>query len=148
MTIDWLHFTPWASLAGGLVLGLATALFMLVHGRILGISGILGGLIVPGRSDTGWRVAFVLGLVAAPVVSGWLAPEGWARAPRIDASPALIVLAGVLVGLGTRYAAGCTSGHGICGLSRLSPLSLVATACFMAAGFAVVFVMRHLVGGA
>lgn len=144
MTIDWTHFTPWTSLAGGLLLGVAAALFILLNGRVLGISGILGGLLAPKKGDTGWRLSFVLGMLAAPLVAGLLAPEGFLKAPRIDASYALVVLAGLLVGVGTRYGSGCTSGHGVCGLSRLSPRSLVATLSFMAAGFLVVFLLRHV----
>ncbi len=144
MTIDWNNFTPWASLAGGILLGLASALFVLVNGRILGISGILGGLLTFKRSDAGWRVAFLLGMLAAPATLAWIAPAGLIAAPRIDATYGLVVIAGLLVGYGTRLGSGCTSGHGVCGLSRLSPRSLVATGSFMAAGFAMVYVMRHL----
>jgi uncharacterized membrane protein YedE/YeeE len=141
MTIDWNHFTPWASLAGGVLLGLASALFILFNGRVLGISGILGGLLRPRAGDAGWRIAFIAGLLAAPAVwSLFAAPV----VPRIDATPALLVVAGLLVGWGTRYGSGCTSGHGVCGLSRMSPRSLVATLAFMGTGFATVFVMRHL----
>ncbi len=141
MTIDWTHFTPWASLAGGLLLGLASAAFILFNGRILGISGILGGLLRPQAGDTGWRLSFVAGLLVAPLVwSLFAAPV----VPRIDAGPALLVIAGLLVGWGTRYGSGCTSGHGVCGLSRLSPRSLVATLAFMGAGFATVYALRHL----
>lgn len=141
MTIDWTHFTPWASLAGGLLLGLASAAFILLNGRVLGISGIVGGLIKPLAGDALWRVAFVAGLLAAPWVwTLFAAPV----VPRIDAGGAVLVVAGLLVGWGTRYGSGCTSGHGVCGLSRLSPRSLVATLAFMGAGFAVVFVARHL----
>ncbi|MFY7980302.1 MAG: YeeE/YedE family protein [Limnohabitans sp.] len=144
MTIDWNHFTPWASLAGGILLGLASALFILVNGRILGISGILGGLLLPKGADAGWRVAFLLGMLAAPVTLAWIAPADLITAPTIDAGYAAVVIAGLLVGYGTRLGSGCTSGHGVCGLSRLSPRSLVATGSFMAAGFAIVYVMRHL----
>jgi len=144
MVIDWVHFTPWASLGGGLVLGLAAALFVLLNGRILGISGILGGLLLPRLGDIGWRISFLLGMAAAPTVFAWLTPADFLAAPRIEAGYALIVAAGLLVGLGTRYGSGCTSGHGVCGLSRLSPRSLVATLTFMGAGFAIVFVVRHL----
>ncbi|OSZ64631.1 YeeE/YedE family protein [Hydrogenophaga sp. IBVHS2] len=144
MTIAWTHFTPWTSLAGGLLLGLAAALFILLNGRVLGISGILGGLLAPKRGDAGWRLSFVLGLLAAPLVASLLAPEGFLKAPRIDAGYGLVVLAGLLVGVGTRYGSGCTSGHGVCGLSRLSPRSLVATLAFMAAGFLTVFLIRHV----
>ena len=144
MTIDWLHFTPWASLAGGVLLGVASALFILLNGRVLGISGIVGGLLRPRAGDTTWRLAFLAGMLAAPLVYGLLAPAGFVQAPRIDAGYGLVAIAGLLVGVGTRYGAGCTSGHGVCGLSRLSPRSLVATLSFMAAGFAIVFVVRHL----
>lgn len=144
MTIDWTHFTPWASLAGGVLLGLASALFILVNGRILGISGILGGLLRPQAGDTGWRIAFLLGLFAAPVSFGLLAPAGAISLPRIDAGYGLLIAAGLLVGFGTRYGSGCTSGHGVCGLSRLSPRSMVATGLFMAAGFVIVFLLRHV----
>ncbi|WP_382323809.1 YeeE/YedE family protein [Hydrogenophaga sp. UC242_53] len=144
MNIDWAHFTPWASLAGGILIGLAAAAFILMNGRVLGISGILGGLLPPRAGDAGWRIAFLLGVFSAPLLYGWLAPDGLLRAPRIDAGTGLLVAAGLLVGLGTRYGSGCTSGHGVCGLSRLSPRSLVRTLCFMAAGFAVVYAVRHL----
>ena len=144
MTIDWTHFTPWASLAGGLVLGLAAAVFILFSGRILGISGIVGGLLSPRAGDVGWRIAFVLGMLAAPVTFAWIAPAGLLPAPRIDAGYGAVVAAGLLVGFGTRLGSGCTSGHGVCGLSRLSPRSLVATLAFMAAGFLTVFLIRHL----
>jgi len=144
MTIDWTHFTPWASLAGGLLLGLASALFILLNGRILGISGILGGLLKRQPGDIGWRMAFVLGMLAAPLTLGLIAPAGLVSAPRIEASYLLVVVAGLMVGYGTRMGSGCTSGHGVCGLSRLSPRSMVATASFMAAGFVIVYLMRHL----
>jgi uncharacterized membrane protein YedE/YeeE len=143
MNIDWAHFTPWTSLAGGILLGIASAMMVLLSGRILGISGILGGLLAPRIGDIGWRVAFLLGMGASPMVFAALMPPELLPVVRIDASEPLIALAGVLVGLGTRYGSGCTSGHGVCGLSRLSPRSLVATLCFMAAGFAVVYLLRH-----
>ena len=143
MMISWESFTPWASLAGGALIGLAAALFVLFNGRIAGISGILGGLLQWPRGDVAWRIAFLLGLVAAPVAYGLVAPL---PDVRVDADTATLIAAGLLVGLGTRYGSGCTSGHGVCGLSRLSPRSLVATASFMAAGFVTVFVVRHLIG--
>ena len=143
MNIDWTHFTPWASLAGGVLLGVASAAFILLNGRILGISGIVGGLLGPSRGDAGWRVAFLLGLLAAPATFAWFAPSGFLAEPRIDAGYGAIVVAGLLVGFGTRYGSGCTSGHGVCGLSRLSPRSVVATMAFMAAGFVTVFLIRH-----
>ena len=145
MSIDWTNFTPWASLSGGIILGLASAIFILVNGRILGISGILGGLLPPKVGDTTWRIAFMLGLFAAPAVFHAVVPVQYITAPRIEASDFLVVAAGLLVGIGTRYASGCTSGHGVCGLSRLSPRSLVATASFMGAGFITVYVMRHVI---
>ena len=140
--IDWAHFTPWTSLAGGLLIGAAAAMFLLLNGRIAGISGILGGVLRPKDGDTGWRVAFIAGLIAAPLLYQLATPL---PAVNIDASTAELVVAGLLVGVGTRYGSGCTSGHGVCGLSRLSPRSLVATAAFMAAGFATVFIVRHLI---
>ena len=144
MNIDWNHFTPWASLTGGLMLGVASAVFILINGRILGISGILGGLLPPKLGDIGWRVAFLLGMLAAPTVFIVLAPAGLASEPRIDAGFWTVIAAGLLVGIGTRYASGCTSGHGVCGLSRLSPRSLVATLSFMGAGFFIVYIVRHV----
>jgi uncharacterized membrane protein YedE/YeeE len=141
VTIDWNSFTPWASLAGGALIGLAAAMFVLLNGRIAGVSGILGGLLRPARGEIAWRVAFIGGLILAAPVYGMLAvlPE-----VRIEAGYGVLVVAGLLVGIGTRYGAGCTSGHGVCGLSRRSPRSLVATAAFMATGFITVFIVRHL----
>ncbi|BEP96384.1 YeeE/YedE family protein [Acidovorax sp. A79] len=142
MQIDWNHFTPWSALAGGILLGLAAAGFVLFNGRVLGISGIVGGLLRPRSGDIAWRIALVLGLLAAPAL--YRGVVGASQGPRIDASWAMVVLAGLLVGLGTRYGGGCTSGHGVCGLARLSPRSLVATLAFMGTGFASVFVIRHV----
>lgn len=141
--IDWHNFTPWTSLAGGVLIGVAAALFILLNGRILGISGILGGLLPPKPGDTLWRVTFLLGIFLSPLMFNLLAPAEYIKAPRIDADYSLLILAGLLVGVGTRYGSGCTSGHGVCGLSRLSPRSLAATATFMAAGFATVYIIRH-----
>ena len=140
MLIDWTHFTPWAALAGGVLLGLASALLVLLNGRILGISGIVGGLLRPRAGDMGWRLAFVLGMLVAPGLY-WLVVGP--TQPRIDANWGMVVIAGLLVGVGTRYGSGCTSGHGVCGLSRMSPRSLVATLAFMGAGFVTVFLIRH-----
>jgi uncharacterized protein len=144
MTIDWTSFTPGPALLGGVLIGIAAAMFILLNGRIAGISGVIGGLLAPGWADMGWRVAFIAGLVLAPLFWSLAAalPE-----IRIDAGYPLLIVAGFLVGLSTRYGAGCTSGHGVCGISRLSPRSLVATGCFMATGFATVYVARHLIGG-
>ena len=139
MNIDWTHFTPWPSFAGGILIGLAAALLLLFNGRIAGISGIVGGLLRPARGDLAWRFAFVAGLVIAPLA------YGLARAlpaVTVEADLPTLVLAGLLVGVGTRYGAGCTSGHGVCGLSRGSPRSLAATLAFMLAGFATVFLAR------
>jgi uncharacterized membrane protein YedE/YeeE len=141
MTIDWNHFTPWAALAGGILLGLASAMFILVNGRVLGISGIVGGLLRPKTGDAGWRISFVLGMLAAPLL--YMLVAGPVPA-TIDAGWGTVVLAGLFVGVGTRYGSGCTSGHGVCGLSRLSPRSLAATLSFMGAGFAIVFLVRHV----
>ena len=140
MTLDMHAFTPLSALAGGALIGLAAAMFVLFNGRIAGISGILGGLLRPKGGDVGWRLAFVIGLLAAPMVYQLFEAL---PASRIAASDTLLVIAGLLVGVSTRYGAGCTSGHGVCGLSRLSARSLVATLLFMGAGFATVFVMRH-----
>ena len=141
MTIDWINFTPQAALVGGLIIGLAAAAFVLFNGRIAGISGILGGLLRAERGDAGWRVAFLVGLIAAPVVYGL-----FAAMPKVtvNAGAGTLVAAGLLVGIGTRYGAGCTSGHGVCGISRRSPRSLVATAAFMFAGFVTVYLVRHI----
>jgi len=140
MTIDWAHFTPWASLAGGLLIGVAVAMFALLNGRAAGISGILGGLLWPRPGEIGWRLAFIGGLLVAPVVVRLFASL---PAPRIEAGFATLVVAGLAVGVGTSYGSGCTSGHGVCGLSRLSPRSAAATAVFMLAGIATVFAVRH-----
>lgn len=143
MTIDWNAFTPWASLAGGIMIGLAAAAFILLNGRIAGISGILGPLMKPKAGDRAWRLLFIIGMVGAPLL--WLA---FSTLPpiRIDAGYPLLIVAGLVVGISTRYGAGCTSGHGVCGISRLSPRSIVATLAFMGTGFLTVFVMRHLIG--
>ncbi len=141
MMIDWNNFTPYTSLAGGGLIGLAIATLLLTQGRIAGISGVVSGLLQRRRADMLWRVAFVLGLLAAPSLYGLFGnlPES-----QVEAGWPILVLAGLLVGFGTRYGSGCTSGHGVCGLSRLSPRSMVATAAFMFMGFVTVFVMRHL----
>ncbi|MGO1749836.1 MAG: YeeE/YedE family protein [Marinobacter sp.] len=141
--IAWSNFTPWTALAGGVLVGLAAASFLLLNGRIAGISGILGGLLTPSAGDRSWRFAFLAGLIGAPVL--WMLV---AQLPPIEIEagyPALII-AGLLVGIGTRYGSGCTSGHGVCGLSRFSPRSLAATVSFMFAGFVTVFVIRHVLG--
>jgi len=141
--IDWHHFTPWTSLLGGVLIGLATAMLLLLNGRIAGISGIIGGLIKPRWHDVGWRIAFVLGLLIAPSAWTWL---DYLPVPLIEASNTTLILAGLLVGIGTRFGAGCTSGHGICGLSRFSPRSIIATLSFMLVGFITVYLVRHVWG--
>ena len=145
MQIDWLSFTPIPSLLGGILLGIATALYVLLHGRILGISGIVAGLLPPKEGDRDWRIALILGLVSAPIWAALML--GLRPIVEIDTNWLAILLAGVSVGFGAQYSSGCTSGHGICGLSRLSPRSLVATLAFMSAGFLTVFVIRHVIGG-
>ncbi|TXR40193.1 YeeE/YedE family protein [Ectopseudomonas mendocina] len=144
MTIDWVSFTPWSALAGGALIGLAASLFALLNGRVAGISGLLGSLLQRGAEGRGEKAAFLLGLLLAPLLWGV-----FAALPPIDfeADSLGLIVAGLLVGIGTRYGLGCTSGHGVCGISRLSPRSLLATLCFMATGFATVFVLRHLLGG-
>lgn len=148
MSIAWSAFTPGSALAGGALIGLAASVLWLVHGRVAGISGILAG-IVRRPGDRAWRVAFVVGLLAAPAAVGFAAPGFGALAPAaLDATDTLrLLLAGLLVGVGTRLANGCTSGHGVCGLARLSPRSLAAVAVFMTAAFGVVFAIRHLLPG-
>jgi hypothetical protein len=139
--IDWAHFTPWTSLGGGIMIGAAAAMLALLNGRIAGVSGILGGVLRPAAGDLAWRLAFVIGLVVAPVAYRLVAVPS---PPTIEAGYPVLLLAGLLVGAGTRYGSGCTSGHGVCGLSRLSPRSLAATVAFMLAGFATVYAVRHV----
>ncbi len=141
MSIDWNAFTPWPALAGGVLIGVAAAMFALLNGRIAGISGVIGGLLKPVQGDVAWRAAFVLGLIGASLLYLLFSSP---PTSQIDAGYGGLVIAGLLVGIGTRYGSGCTSGHGVCGLSRLSTRSLVATAAFMGAGFVTVYVMRHL----
>jgi uncharacterized membrane protein YedE/YeeE len=144
ITVDWQAFTPWSALSGGVLIGLAAAGFVLLNGRIAGISGILGGLLAAPGSDRTWRIAFLAGMLITPLIA-------WALfgmpAIEINTGLPIIIVAGLLVGIGTRYGSGCTSGHGVCGLSRLSPRSMVATIAFMAAGFITVYLVRHGIGG-
>ena len=144
MTLDWNAFTPMSALFGGALIGLATALLLLLNGRVAGISGIVGGLLRPRPGDVAWRVAFVAGLMAAPLVYALVHAL---PVVQIDAGNATLIAAGLLVGVGTRFGAGCTSGHGVCGMARLSGRSMVATAVFMVAGAGTVFVTRHVLGG-
>lgn len=141
MSIDWQVFSPGPALAGGLMIGAAAAWFVWVNGRIAGISGMLGGLL-ERQPDTWLRLAFLAGLLAAPWVYGLV--TGSTLAPTFGASMLRLVIAGLLVGVGTRFASGCTSGHGVCGLARRSPRSLAATLAFMGAGFATVYLFNHL----
>jgi uncharacterized membrane protein YedE/YeeE len=144
MQIDWMTFTPVPSLLGGLILGIAAVLYVLLHGRILGISGIVAGLLRPNLSDFGWRASLIIGLITAPFLAALF--FGIFPIIEIESDWIAILIAGLLVGFGSQYGSGCTSGHGICGLSRLSPRSLVATLSFMGAGFITVYVIRHLIG--
>ena len=144
MTLDWNAFTPMSALFGGALIGLATALLLLLNGRVAGISGIVGGLLRPRPGEVAWRVAFVAGLMAAPLVYALVHALPVAQ---IDAGNATLIAAGLLVGVGTRFGAGCTSGHGVCGMARLSGRSMVATGVFMAAGACTVFITRHVLGG-
>lgn len=138
MTPDWASFTPWSSLAGGMLIGLSAAMLIMFNGRIAGISGILAGWLQQPRS--GWRLAFLAGLILASLLWSWLDALPTTQAIH---NPWQILLAGLLVGIGTRLAQGCTSGHGVCGLARLAPRSLLATLLFMSAGFVTVFLLRH-----
>ncbi|AVU77485.1 YeeE/YedE family protein [Pseudomonas rhizophila] len=144
MNIDWLNFTPWSALAGGALIGVAASLFVVANGRIAGISGLLGSLLQRGGEGISEKALFLLGLLVAPLVWGL-----FTALPQIEFQSGWLGLsvAGLLVGIGTRYGSGCTSGHGVCGLSRLSPRSMIATACFMFSGFATVFVLRHVLEG-
>lgn len=145
MTVLPTDFTPFASAAGGALIGLSAVLLMALHGRVAGISGILGGLLPDiGDTDRGWRAAFVLGAVAAP--GAWLIVGAAPPAIAVAAGPAALVASGLLVGVGVALASGCTSGHGICGMARLSGRSIAATLTFMAATAATVFVVRHVLG--
>lgn len=147
MTIDWANFTPWLSLIGGLLIGLSTVMLILFKGRIAGISGVLGGLLQFGNTPQGhysWRIAFVLGIVLSSTIYGLftVVPPS-----TIDTGYALLILAGLLVGFGTRMGSGCTSGHAVCGIGRLSVRSIVATFSFMASGFVTAFILFHVIGG-
>ena len=144
MTIDWINFTPWAALAGAVLIGAAASLFVLLNGRIAGISGLLASLLETGGEGRSEKLLFLLGILLAPLL--WML---FATLPAMEFQSGWIglLVAGMLVGVGTRYGSGCTSGHGVCGISRLSPRSIVATVAFMVAGFATVYVLRHLLGG-
>jgi uncharacterized protein len=139
------NFTPISAAIGGGLIGLSAVLLMLSTGRIAGISGIFGGLLDPGNNDKGWRIAFIAGLILAPVISGLI---GYPMPiPKMPASWTVIIAAGLLVGFGTRMGGGCTSGHGICGVARLSDRSIAATVIFMLVAIVTVAVTRHVLGG-
>jgi len=141
MIIDWQNFTLIASLLGGLLIGIAAALLILFNGKIAGISGIIGGLISANREDRFWRIAFLVGLIIAPSVWQMFYPL---PTIQISSNTPLVIIAGLLVGIGTRIGSGCTSGHGVCGISRFSTRSIIATLMFMAVGFITVFLVRHV----
>ncbi len=139
------NFTPLSGLLGGALIGLAAAMLMLLTGRIAGVTGIAGGLVQTNTTDRGWRIAFVAGLIAAPLIAalfGAALPR-----PAMNSSLVVVAIAGLLVGFGTRMGNGCTSGHGVCGFARLSVRSIVATCIFMLAAFATVAIVRHGFGG-
>ena len=143
MSIDFQNFAPYASLIGGVIIGLAALLLMLTHGRVMGVSSILGGIVMPSdKSDIGWRVLFVIGMLAGPFAVIHLLDRPVDIMPA--ASGMILPVAGFIVGLGTAIGSGCTSGHGVCGLARLSSRSLVAVGAFMATGIATVFLVRHV----
>ncbi|SUA99121.1 Predicted transporter component [Pannonibacter phragmitetus] len=140
------EFTPLLSLAGGALIGLAAVVLMAVHGRIAGITGILGGFLPgSGESDRGWRIAFIAGMIAAPITV--MAAAGSMPQISVPVSTLALVAGGFLVGIGATFGSGCTSGHGVCGLSRLSARSIAATLTFMATGAVTVFLVRHVFGG-
>jgi uncharacterized membrane protein YedE/YeeE len=139
------NFTPVSALIGGLLIGSAASLLLWLNGRIAGVSGIAWNLIARPRQDSDWRLAFLIGLVLGAL--GYRLASGDALVPVIEASWPVLILGGVLVGFGTQLSGGCTSGHGVCGIARLSPRSLLATLIFMASAMATVFIVRHLVEG-
>lgn len=139
--IDWTNFTPASALIGGVLIGIAASALLLLNGRILGVSGIVGGLLPPRGNDVQWRLWFIAGLLVPPLVLGL---SGTLQPPAFPSALWLTLLAGALVGFGSRMGSGCTSGHGICGIARLSKRSIVATLCFMLSGFLTVYLMRHV----
>jgi uncharacterized membrane protein YedE/YeeE len=143
MNIDWTNFTVWQSLTGGLLIGIAAMLLMYFNGRIAGISGIVGGLLKPSKGEIGWRVAFISGLMISSLVYMIASPL---PATKIDANIVTLIIAGLMVGFGTRYGSGCTSGHGVCGLSRGSIRSFAATSSFIGAGVLTVYFVKYLMG--
>ncbi|MGE0668036.1 MAG: YeeE/YedE family protein [Sphingomonadales bacterium] len=142
--MEIVNFTPVPALIGGALIGLSAVLLMLSSGRIAGISGILGGLLPPTAGDTTWRLAFIVGLMLGGLVFAYL---GDLSSIEIEAETPLLIAAGLIVGVGTRLGSGCTSGHGICGVGRMSPRGLIATAIFVGVAMVTVFVTRHVIGG-
>ncbi len=139
------HFTPYSALAGGALIGIAASIFLWMNGAIAGISGILGGLVSASRDNVGERILFLIGLILGNLLYRFIAAD----APiSIETPLPALLVAGMMVGYGTRLGSGCTSGHGICGIARVSPRSIVATAVFMATGAFTVFVIHHVIGGA
>ncbi|WP_353242209.1 YeeE/YedE thiosulfate transporter family protein [Providencia sp.] len=140
MSIDWVNFTPGSAAIGGVLIGIAAAILLIFNGRIAGISGILGGILKPTKGDTAWKVAFILGIIISPLLFMWGAytPE-----VNIAASTPVLIIAGLLVGFGTRLGSGCTSGHGICGMARFSRRSIVAILIFMVVAFVTVAISNH-----
>jgi hypothetical protein len=137
------EFTPWQSLIGGSLIGLSAVLLMALHGRIAGMTAIIGGVLPPFSSDWRWRAAFLAGAIVSPLI--YLA-FGGEIGFSVPPSTAMLIAGGLVVGVGVTYGSGCTSGHGVCGIARLSPRSITATAIFMAATFASVYIIRHVIG--
>lgn len=140
------HFTPLPSLIGGMLIGLSASVLLLCDGKIAGISGIVAGMLSPVKNDALWRAVFVVGLLAGGMLLRLFSPQTFEIG--IARSWVALTLAGLLVGLGTRLGNGCTSGHGVCGISRFSPRSLIATVTFMATGVATVYIINHWLRGA
>lgn len=137
------EFTPWMSLGGGVLIGLAATLLMALHGRIAGMTGILAGIVPPISSDWPWRIAFLVGAILAPL---FFVSSGGNIPFAVPPSTPMLAIGGVIVGVGVYFGSGCTSGHGVCGMARLSPRSIVATLVFMLATFVTVYVTRHMIG--
>jgi len=147
MTIDWINFTPGSALLGGAMIGLAAALLVMLTGRVMGISSMVGKLLGGAEGEAAWSISFIAGLVMAPIVLLLWQPAG-NLPPATGLSLPILAAGGLLVGFGTRLGSGCTSGHGVCGLARLSPRSLVATLCFVASGALTVYMVRHVINSA
>lgn len=146
--MEIINFTPLPALIGGGLIGLSAAFLLLVKGRVAGISGIAGGIILPEKGDVPWRVMFIVGLILGGFVYQWLGFTPSVEGIKAQVGTGALIAAGLFVGVGTTIGTGCTSGHGICGLARRSPRSLVATLTFMLSAIVTVYIVRHLVGGA